>query len=1086
ADHSERRHSIGARASSSTGSRGRKRCCRHSSSDEAEPAAANPAHAAAAASATASTAANFKGGGGGSKRTRLQQHRDDVNIGATETAWTADREDVGTAGQAMPNAANSSSGSLNTVDDFVMAPAIAGGASASAAALSSVDAGVTGGVTTRSRIRESAALALVEELRLRPKSFEHLPPEVYCRILQYLSIVELMRVTSVNRQFHAAVTKHLRLAKRINFCSGLPFTFLSESLDDLTLASVLSLCPEVTHILGFYPRRILHRAPQQPQQQGATAAANSQAASSASSSVGASRTNRFLTYGGILQALKQCKKLKSIEIMDVDLMSRLIASFPRVKFHGMFRNRPDIWDCERAYEGPSPLPSSATKLLLSPQINSLTKVDLQTVCLNTLPKMDCVRYLYLKWVRFASNDPFVNFSAPKLQTFVMNNCAGPSNAFRYLRVFTALAKAPQLARLELTGLRFITGLIEHIVDEIGVDSRAFRALQKLSLSSNRSASEIDAGCLLLASSAGLSCASLQSSLCKDSLFVSLTCAQAQFPKLDTLTLGYKDPCPDLDRSQFTVEPTDPPCQLTDYGMTYVGRCFNRLTNLTVCRAPFLADPTRWLDQPLLLFEPLRCLTLEACQCMVAGRLTDFMAQLPNIEMLVLRDMFAPAPRGCDYLGVAAGQRWSIMPHSCVTRDSVQGLFVANPPAGRMLAAFPSIRHRLFGCGADESQSQADAGAVGPNASASSSNASADGGAGEAQFYSRGVQTSVNSPNSPASSHHDAAAHQRRGDAVWSDFSSFSSHYRLRSRGNISDDQPEFELPSEPQRDCWFVRDVCLDTHDLRLYQPVPQSPFALRSAMLHAVHLERCGLTLIDCTESPRLRTLTLESCPRLAEIRLPAGSARGLRRLRIVGCPSFDYAQFYQDLVDLMTTRCIEPREGSGDDSLAVCYRPMGRYEPLAERALLRLPGSHLLLTHDYMGPEARDSNLDRLQSHFHQIFRDIMHFSENLIRRDYVKESRPGDPATRANRFGRGQMLRFESGHSSDGHPWDLLTDIPWIGECGVNPFPSLPEDADQLYQSLVESHSVAYYKMACRGLFLHVQCRDIGKPARGSSKC
>ncbi|PAA69048.1 hypothetical protein BOX15_Mlig022920g1, partial [Macrostomum lignano] len=314
----------------------------------------------------------------------------------------------------------------------------------------------------------------------------------------------------------------------------------------------------------------------------------------------------------------------------------------------------------------SPLPGSASKLLLNPHINSLTKVDLQCVCLNALPKMDCVRYLYLKWVRFSGNDPFGNFSAPKLQTFVMNNCAGPSNAFRYLRVFTAVARAQQLARLELVGLRFIGGLVEHIVDEMNGESRSFRTMQKLVLAGNKAITEIDAGYFLLASSACLGCVCLQSSLCKDSLFVALCHSQPVFPKLDTLVLGYRDPCPDVDRSPFSVEPSEYPCLMTDYGMAYVGRCFRRLASLTVSRAPFLTDPMRWLDQPMPLFEALRCLTLEKCPCINPNRLGALIIQLPNLEMLVLRDMFDPAPRGCGFLGLAAGQQWGIFPQSAPT------------------------------------------------------------------------------------------------------------------------------------------------------------------------------------------------------------------------------------------------------------------------------------------------------------------------------------------------------------------------------------------------------------------------------------
>ncbi|VEL20630.1 unnamed protein product [Protopolystoma xenopodis] len=82
----------------------------------------------------------------------------------------------------------------------------------------------------------------------------------------------------------------------------------------------------------------------------------------------------------------------------------------------------------------SPLPSLYHWISLPQSITNLTKLDL---------------------VHFTVADPFVNFTAPKLQSFVMNNCVGLQRSMRFMRLFYALARAPQLARLELVAARFI-------------------------------------------------------------------------------------------------------------------------------------------------------------------------------------------------------------------------------------------------------------------------------------------------------------------------------------------------------------------------------------------------------------------------------------------------------------------------------------------------------------------------------------------------------------------------------------------------------------------------------------------------------
>lgn len=184
----------------------------------------------------------------------------------------------------------------------------------------------------RSRLRRESIRRQLHAMQYAPKAFDELPTEVLFRITHYLSIQDVFRLQLVCRRLKAIVERYLLLVKRINFSNGLPFAFLPESINDVALKRILSRTPEVTHILGFYPRQITGSFPSDFHSLG-----NTRACSSTS-----------LTYAGIVSAFRLCPKLRSVELMDVELMGKLVHYLPRIKFHGMFRNRPDSWDCEYA------------------------------------------------------------------------------------------------------------------------------------------------------------------------------------------------------------------------------------------------------------------------------------------------------------------------------------------------------------------------------------------------------------------------------------------------------------------------------------------------------------------------------------------------------------------------------------------------------------------------------------------------------------------------------------------------------------------------------------------------------------------
>ncbi|TPP65822.1 hypothetical protein FGIG_07068 [Fasciola gigantica] len=197
----------------------------------------------------------------------------------------------------------------------------------------------------RSRLRRESMRRQLHAMQSAPKAFDELPTEVLFRITHYLSIQDVFRLQLVCRRLKAIVERYLLLVKRINFSNGLPFAFLPESINDVALKRILSRTPEVTHILGFYPRQITGSYPSDFHSLGNTRLCS----------------NTSLTYAGIVSAFRICPKLRSVELMDVELMGKLVHYLPRIKFHGMFRNRPDSWDCEYAV----PLPSEDCRLTAS-------------------------------------------------------------------------------------------------------------------------------------------------------------------------------------------------------------------------------------------------------------------------------------------------------------------------------------------------------------------------------------------------------------------------------------------------------------------------------------------------------------------------------------------------------------------------------------------------------------------------------------------------------------------------------------------------------------------------------------------------
>lgn len=97
-------------------------------------------------------------------------------------------------------------------------------------------------------------------------------------------------------------------------------------------------------------------------------------------------------------------------------------------------------------------------------LGALQDLHLEAVTLTSLPRMERVRSLYLRFVRFSHADPFQGFEAPHLESFVLSNCVGPSHWLYFLRLVFALSHSPLLARLELTRVPLFGARVSSVIN----------------------------------------------------------------------------------------------------------------------------------------------------------------------------------------------------------------------------------------------------------------------------------------------------------------------------------------------------------------------------------------------------------------------------------------------------------------------------------------------------------------------------------------------------------------------------------------------------------------------------------------------
>ncbi|XP_058023854.1 F-box only protein 38 [Ahaetulla prasina] len=262
-------------------------------------------------------------------------------------------------------------------------------------------------------------------------------------------------------------------------------------------------------------------------------------------------------------------------------------------------------------------------------------------------------------INITKPQPFKDFLCISLRTFVMRNCAGPTNSLKYVPLVTGLASARNLEHLELVRVPFLGGLIQHVVED-SWRSGGFRNLHTIVLGACKNALEVDLGYLIITAARRLHEVRIQPSLTKDGVFSALKMAELEFPQFETLHLGYVDEfllqCKMINADLVKyglADVVENPGIITDIGMKAVNEVFSSIKYLVIYNCPHLHNPSSWITDHsrwTRLFD----LTLVRCHAIKLDSFSQFIELLPSLEFISLDQMFREPPKGCARVGLSAG------------------------------------------------------------------------------------------------------------------------------------------------------------------------------------------------------------------------------------------------------------------------------------------------------------------------------------------------------------------------------------------------------------------------------------------------
>nr|XP_048274971.1 F-box only protein 38 isoform X3 [Myodes glareolus] len=464
---------------------------------------------------------------------------------------------------------------------------------------------------------EIAEETITEETKDYMNQLSH---EVLCHIFRYLPLQDIMCMECLSRKLKEAVTLYLRVVRVVDLCAGRWWEYMPSGFTDSSFLTLLKKMPDVEQLYGLHPRYLERRRV---------------------------RGHEAFSIPGVLEALQACPNLVGVETSHLELVESIWTYMPHVHILGKFRNR----------NGAFPIPpENKLKIPIGAKIQTLHLVGVN------VPEIPCIpmlRHLYMKWVRLTKPQPFKDFLCISLRTFVMRNCAGPTNSLKYVPLVTGLASARNLEHLEMVRVPFLGGLIQHVVED-SWRSGGFRNLHTIVLGACKNALEVDLGYLIITAARRLHEVRIQPSLTKDGVFSALKMAELEFPQFETLHLGYVDEfllqsrMANADLVKYGLaDVVENPGIITDIGMKAVNEVFSCIKYLAIYNCPHLHNPYNWISDHSR-WTRLVDINLVRCHALKLDSFGQFIELLPSLEFISLDQMFREPPKGCARVGLSAG------------------------------------------------------------------------------------------------------------------------------------------------------------------------------------------------------------------------------------------------------------------------------------------------------------------------------------------------------------------------------------------------------------------------------------------------
>uniref|UniRef100_A0A3P9N2R7 F-box protein 38 n=1 Tax=Poecilia reticulata TaxID=8081 RepID=A0A3P9N2R7_POERE len=454
----------------------------------------------------------------------------------------------------------------------------------------------------------------------RKDYINELSHEVLCHIFRYLPMKDIVCMECLSRKLREAVSLYLRVIKIVDLCAGCWWEYMPSGFTDRSFLILLKKMPDLEQLYGLHPRYLERRRV---------------------------RGYEAFSIPGVLEALQACPNLLGLETSHLELVEAIWNYMPQVHILGKFRNR----------NGAFPIP--AENKLTIPVTAKLQTLHLVGVNVPEIPCVSMLRHLYLKWVRLTKPQPFKDFLCVNLRSFVMRNCAGPTNSLKYVPLVTGLASARNLEQLELVRVPFLGGLIQHVVED-SWRSGGFRNLHTIVFGACKNALEVDLGYLIITAARRLHELRIQPSLTKDGVFSALKMAELEFPQFETLHLGYVDDfllqckMSHLELVKYGLaDVIENPGIITDIGIKVVNEVFTNIKYLLIYNCPHLHNPHQWITDHSR-WSRLVDLTLVRCHAIRLESFCHFVELLPCLEFICLDQMFREPPKGCARVGLSAG------------------------------------------------------------------------------------------------------------------------------------------------------------------------------------------------------------------------------------------------------------------------------------------------------------------------------------------------------------------------------------------------------------------------------------------------